>query len=67
MVSTLYKIRRKGYRVSRSGILFKQVKGPKGKPAGEKLIALEKKHGAKNIEVIRKKSGLKFFRRVGKV
>lgn len=64
MVKELFKIGRRGFRVSKGGIIFKQTKGP-GKTTGEKIIILEKRYGPKNVEVIKKGGRYQFFVRTG--
>jgi len=64
MVKELFKIGRKGLRVSKKGIVFKQAKSS-GKTTGEKIKSLEKKYGSKNVEVVRKGKRHQFFIRTG--
>ena len=65
MVKTLFKIGKKGFRISKTGIVFQHVKGYKGKSIGTILIGIEKKFGAKNLEVIKKGKKTSFFVRTG--
>ena len=65
MVKRLFKTGRKGYRVSSSGILFKEVKGKK--QFGERIFDAERKYGAKNVEATKIKGRGKVFRRIKKL
>ena len=65
VVKILYKIGKKGFRISKSGIVFKQVKGFKGATARTKLLRFEKKYGAKNLEIIKKGKRSLYFVRTG--
>jgi len=57
----LYPVGQEGFRVTRSGKIFREINILKGAKTGMKIIALERKYGKKNIAVVKKGNKYKFY------